>query len=65
MSLRCIKLLAKEHVYKLLMPAATKAPTKRKNPGEETAAPADDGEAPKDGKPKAAAKTKTRKTKAT
>ena len=65
MSLRCIKLLAKEHVYKLLMPAATKAPTKRKNPGEEPAAPADDGEAPKESKPKAAAKQKAKKNKAT
>lgn len=60
MSLRCIKLLAKEHVYKLLVPAAAKPPAKRKNPGEEAPAPAEEGEAPK---PKAAAKTKTRKTK--
>ena len=51
---RCVQLLAKEHAYKLLMPAPRVPPTKRK-PEDEP--PAGDSEVPhkvpKGGKPKA------------
>lgn len=50
---RCVQLLAKEHAYKLLMPAPRVPPTKRKPEDE----PAGDSEVPhkvpKGGKPKA------------
>ena len=51
---RCVQLLAKEHAYKLLMPAPRVPPTKRKPEDEQ---PAGDSEVPhkvpKGGKPKA------------
>ena len=58
---RCVQLLAKEHAYKLLMPAARVPPSKRKPEDD----PAGENEAPpsKVAKGKAKAKAKGNKAK--